>query len=87
MNVRLRGNGLSRVRLTFTCTACKRQASVEVPWGMHHCLPPKWRARDAVPTYALARRTDHIFACSARCQRSLNERFPPPKRPRWFKYA
>lgn len=77
----------SKVRITFWCTACSAQASVTVRWGDHHCLPKGWRSRDVVPTYMLARRTDHIFACSPACQRVLNDKFPPPKRPKWFRYA
>jgi hypothetical protein len=78
---------VSAVAITFTCTACLSEATVRAPWGAHHCLPKGWTARDCVPTFTLARRTDHIFACSTKCRRVLNERFPPPRVPKWFKYA
>lgn len=75
------------VDITFHCTHCAATATVTVAWGDHHCLPAGWRSRDAVPTFSLARRTDHIFACSPKCARALNAAFPPPTRPKWFKYA
>jgi hypothetical protein len=75
------------VDITFHCTHCGQKGTVTVAWGDHHCLPKGWCSRDAVPTYALARRTDHIFACSAKCARALNKKHPPPARPKWFKFA
>lgn len=79
---------LPPVEITFTCTACRCRETVKVPWGAHHCLPRGWRSRDIVPTYALARRTDHVFACQqAECRRALDKLYPPPARPKWFTYA
>lgn len=81
------GRAPSLVDITFHCTACGAIATVSVRWGDHHTLPKGWRSRDVIPTYSLCRRTDHIFACSAKCRRLLNETFPPPARPKWFVYA
>jgi hypothetical protein len=78
---------LTTVSIEFTCTSCKAKASVRVLWGDHHTLPKGWVSRDIIPTYALCRRTDHVFACSKPCRRELDKKFPPPKRPRWFRYA
>lgn len=77
----------SLVDITFHCTACGNTATVSVRWGDHHTLPKGWRSRDVVPTYTLCRRTDHVFACSVPCRRVLDTRYPPPRTPRWFRYA
>jgi hypothetical protein len=78
---------LTPVGITFTCTHCASQASVHVLWGDHHTLPKGWTSRDVIPTYALCRRTDHVFACSRECRKKLDAIFPPPRKPKWFKYA
>ena len=79
--------GGTPVTITFCCTACGATASIHVPWGLHHALPKGWRSRDAIPTLQLARRTDHIFACSLRCARKLDPIYAAPKEPKWFRYA
>lgn len=75
------------VEITFTCSSCGDRVSVCVAWGDHHTLPKGWGSRDVVPTYVLARRTDHVFACSRPCKRKLDSLYPPPRRPKWFRYA
>lgn len=78
---------IPQVEIIFTCTACRGRASIKRRWGAHHSLPRGWSSRDTVPTYALCRRTDHIFACSPACEEKLNDQYPPPPRPKWFPYA
>lgn len=75
------------VDITFTCTACSCRATVSIPWSRHHTLPKGWRSRDVVPTYELPRRTEHIFSCSKACQLELDKLYPPPKKPKWFRYS
>lgn len=81
-------NGLAeipKVKIIFTCTACAARTYVNVPWGDHHCLPSGWLSRDVVASHNVARRTDHIFACSPACCDTLDERYPPALKPKWFR--
>jgi hypothetical protein len=78
---------LPRIVITYTCTNCGCKGTVRVKWSEHHTIPPRWKSRDVGGSHMLPRRTDHIFACSAKCLRSLDKKFPPLPQPKWFSAA
>lgn len=75
---------VGRVDITYFCTACNKSETVIVRWRSHHALPRGWTCRDIIPTFELPRRTDHIFSCSSMCRRELDNKYPPPRKPKWF---